>query len=161
MMQHSVEKSIQIAKSNSMTKSTTKRTKSTTDSSLVENDVSTKPKRKYTKKSAHEIIDSIHKDVEETVVKKAEQIGEILVEKHGFHTEDFVDPEKGREASVAYAITTYMKGYEWLAKAVTVAILAGFSSVILVMLMGLLELALLLLMLHRLHIRIRIRLQVR
>ena len=49
---------------------------------------------------------------------------------------DFVDPEKGREASVAYAITTYMKGYEWLAKAVTVAILAGFSSVILVMLMG-------------------------
>lgn len=49
---------------------------------------------------------------------------------------DFVDPEKGREASVAYAITTYMKGYEWLAKAVTIAILAGFSSVILVMLMG-------------------------
>jgi APA family basic amino acid/polyamine antiporter len=49
---------------------------------------------------------------------------------------DFVDPEKGREASVAYAITNYMKGYEWLAKAVTIAILAGFSSVILVMLMG-------------------------
>ncbi|MFM7216879.1 MAG: amino acid permease [Bacteroidota bacterium] len=50
--------------------------------------------------------------------------------------QDFVDPEKGREASVAYAITTYMPGYEWLADAVTVAILAGFSSVILVMLMG-------------------------
>jgi APA family basic amino acid/polyamine antiporter len=49
---------------------------------------------------------------------------------------DFVDPEKGREASVAYAISTYMTGYGWLAQAVTVAILAGFSSVILVMLMG-------------------------
>jgi APA family basic amino acid/polyamine antiporter len=42
----------------------------------------------------------------------------------------------GREASVAYAITKYMPGYGWLAKLVTVAILAGFSSVILVMLMG-------------------------
>ena len=42
----------------------------------------------------------------------------------------------GREASVAYAITTYMHGYGWLANAVTVAILAGFSSVILVMLLG-------------------------
>jgi APA family basic amino acid/polyamine antiporter len=42
----------------------------------------------------------------------------------------------GREASVAYAITKYMTGYGWLAKLVTVAILAGFSSVILVMLMG-------------------------
>ena len=49
---------------------------------------------------------------------------------------DFVDPEKGREASVAYAISQYMTGYGWLAQAVTVAILAGFSSVILVMLMG-------------------------
>ena len=49
---------------------------------------------------------------------------------------DFVDPEKGREASVAYAISTYMTDYQWLANAVTVAILAGFSSVILVMLMG-------------------------
>jgi APA family basic amino acid/polyamine antiporter len=49
---------------------------------------------------------------------------------------DFVDPEKGREASVAYAISQYMVGYGWLATAVTVAILAGFSSVILVMLMG-------------------------
>jgi len=42
----------------------------------------------------------------------------------------------GKEASVAYAIKTYMTGYEWLATSVTVAILAGFSSVILVMLMG-------------------------
>jgi APA family basic amino acid/polyamine antiporter len=42
----------------------------------------------------------------------------------------------GREASVAYAITQHMPGYAWLAKLVTVAILAGFSSVILVMLMG-------------------------
>jgi APA family basic amino acid/polyamine antiporter len=42
----------------------------------------------------------------------------------------------GREASVASAITTYMTGYTWLAKFVTVAILAGFSSVILVMLLG-------------------------
>ena len=49
---------------------------------------------------------------------------------------DFVDPEKGREASVAFAISTYMTGYGWLSTAVTVAILAGFSSVILVMLMG-------------------------
>lgn len=50
--------------------------------------------------------------------------------------QDFVDPEKGREASVAYVISQYMTGYGWLAKAVTIAILAGFSSVILVMLMG-------------------------
>ncbi len=49
---------------------------------------------------------------------------------------DFVDPEKGKEASVAYAISNYMPGFEWLSTAVTVAILAGFSSVILVMLMG-------------------------
>lgn len=42
----------------------------------------------------------------------------------------------GKEASVAYAIKTYMIGYEWLGTAVTIAILAGFSSVILVMLMG-------------------------
>ena len=41
----------------------------------------------------------------------------------------------GREASVAFAISKYMTGYEWLSKAVTVAILAGFSSVILVMLL--------------------------
>lgn len=49
-------------------------------------------------------------------------------------TEDF--RSTGKEASVAYAIQTYMTGYGWLAKLVTVAILAGFSSVILVMLMG-------------------------
>ena len=49
---------------------------------------------------------------------------------------DFRNPELGREASVAYAITTYMPGYRWLSDAVTVAILAGFSSVILVMLLG-------------------------
>lgn len=42
----------------------------------------------------------------------------------------------GREASVAFAITTYMPGYNWLSQFVTVAILAGFSSVILVMLLG-------------------------
>jgi len=42
----------------------------------------------------------------------------------------------GKEASVAYAIQKYMTGYAWLAKFVTVAILAGFSSVILVMLLG-------------------------
>jgi APA family basic amino acid/polyamine antiporter len=42
----------------------------------------------------------------------------------------------GREASVAFAITKYMAGFEWLSKLVTVAILAGFSSVILVMLLG-------------------------
>ncbi len=50
--------------------------------------------------------------------------------------EDFRNPQVGREASVAYAIQTYMPGYAWLANAVTVAILAGFSSVILVMLLG-------------------------
>jgi APA family basic amino acid/polyamine antiporter len=42
----------------------------------------------------------------------------------------------GREASVAFAISKYMAGYEWLSRAVTVAILAGFSSVILVLLLG-------------------------
>jgi len=42
----------------------------------------------------------------------------------------------GKEASVAFAIQKYMTGYAWLAKLVTVAILAGFSSVILVMLYG-------------------------
>jgi APA family basic amino acid/polyamine antiporter len=42
----------------------------------------------------------------------------------------------GKEASVAFAITKYMTGYAWLAKFVTIAILAGFSSVILVMLLG-------------------------
>src|SRR5437763_589806 len=33
----------------------------------------------------------------------------------------------GREASVAFAITKYMTGFEWLSKSVTVAILAGVS----------------------------------
>ncbi len=42
----------------------------------------------------------------------------------------------GKEASVAFAINKYMIGYGWLGKLVTVAILAGFSSVILVMLLG-------------------------
>lgn len=42
----------------------------------------------------------------------------------------------GKEASVAYAIDKYMPGYGWLSTLVTIAILAGFSSVILVMLMG-------------------------
>ncbi len=42
----------------------------------------------------------------------------------------------GREASVAYAITKYMPGFAWLSNFVTIAILAGFSSVILVMLFG-------------------------
>ena len=49
-------------------------------------------------------------------------------------TEDF--RTNGREASVAFAIEHYMTGYGWLAKLVIVAILAGFSSVILVMLLG-------------------------
>ncbi len=47
---------------------------------------------------------------------------------------DFV--KSGKEASVAYAIQTYMIEYKWLANLITVGILAGFSSVILVMLMG-------------------------
>ncbi|MES2176766.1 MAG: amino acid permease [Gemmatimonadota bacterium] len=42
----------------------------------------------------------------------------------------------GKEASVTFAIEKYMTGYAWLGKFVTVAILAGFSSVILVMLLG-------------------------
>jgi APA family basic amino acid/polyamine antiporter len=42
----------------------------------------------------------------------------------------------GREASVTEAINRFMTGYGWLGKFVTVAILAGFSSVILVMLLG-------------------------
>jgi APA family basic amino acid/polyamine antiporter len=50
--------------------------------------------------------------------------------------QEFADPAKGKEASVAYAITTYMSKYYWMTRLVTIAILAGFSSVILVMLMG-------------------------
>jgi len=58
-------------------------------------------------------------------------------------TEDF--RTHGKEASVAYAVEHMAGGlvngvwiakYQWLSNAVTVAILAGFSSVILVMLMG-------------------------
>jgi APA family basic amino acid/polyamine antiporter len=47
---------------------------------------------------------------------------------------DFI--KAGKEASVSYAIETYMPGYHWLSILVTIAILMGFSSVILVMLMG-------------------------
>ncbi|MBB5395173.1 amino acid permease [Mucilaginibacter sp. AK015] len=43
---------------------------------------------------------------------------------------------RGREASVAFAIHQAMPGYGWLAQLVTVALLAGFSSVILAMLLG-------------------------
>jgi APA family basic amino acid/polyamine antiporter len=42
----------------------------------------------------------------------------------------------GKEASVAYAIEHHMPGFEWLGTLVTIAILLGFSSVILVMLLG-------------------------
>jgi len=49
---------------------------------------------------------------------------------------DFNDPNKGMEASVSYAITTYMHGFGWLTTLVNVAILAGFSSVMMVMLLG-------------------------
>jgi APA family basic amino acid/polyamine antiporter len=42
----------------------------------------------------------------------------------------------GKEASVVAAINKFMPGYAWLGKLVTIAILAGFSSVILVMLLG-------------------------
>ena len=42
----------------------------------------------------------------------------------------------GGEASVVAAINNFMPGYQWLGNAVTIAILAGFSSVILVMLLG-------------------------
>jgi len=49
---------------------------------------------------------------------------------------EFADPSLGAEASVAYAIRAHMPGFGWLATAVTVAILLGFSSVVLVMLMG-------------------------
>jgi APA family basic amino acid/polyamine antiporter len=47
---------------------------------------------------------------------------------------EFAGP--GKEASVAYTIDTYMHNYHWLSILVTVAILFGFSSVILVMLLG-------------------------
>ncbi len=48
--------------------------------------------------------------------------------------QDFL--KAGSEASVAYAINNYMPGYGWLSLFITIAILAGFSSVILVMLLG-------------------------
>jgi len=48
--------------------------------------------------------------------------------------QDFM--KAGKEASVAYAISHYMLHYEWLSTLVTIAILLGFSSVILVMLLG-------------------------
>jgi len=50
--------------------------------------------------------------------------------------EFFRDPTQGAEASVSAAITTFMPGYAWLSGFVTIAILAGFSSVILVMMLG-------------------------
>ncbi len=50
--------------------------------------------------------------------------------------EFFRDPDKGGEASVVAAIQEAMPTYGWLSKSITVAILAGFSSVILVLLMG-------------------------
>ncbi len=49
---------------------------------------------------------------------------------------EFFRSSEGGEASVAAAINKYMIGYGWLAQFITVAILAGFSSVILVMLLG-------------------------
>lgn len=53
------------------------------------------------------------------------------------NVEFFRDPSKGGEASVVAAIKSAMgPSYGWLSKSVTVAILAGFSSVILVMLLG-------------------------
>ncbi len=48
--------------------------------------------------------------------------------------EEFAGP--GKEASVAYTVATYMHHYPWLSTLVTVAILAGFTSVMLVMLLG-------------------------
>ncbi|RZJ35127.1 MAG: amino acid permease [Flavobacterium sp.] len=54
----------------------------------------------------------------------------------GIETVDFFRTS-GKEASVANAITSAMgASYEWLAQFVTVAILFGFTSVILVMLLG-------------------------
>lgn len=49
-------------------------------------------------------------------------------------TEDF--RTVGQEASITYAIQTHMTGYSWLAQLVTVAILIGLSSVLLVLLMA-------------------------
>jgi APA family basic amino acid/polyamine antiporter len=52
------------------------------------------------------------------------------------NVEFFRDPSKGGEASVVAAIQSAMPDHGWLSKSITVAILAGFSSVILVMLLG-------------------------
>ncbi len=49
---------------------------------------------------------------------------------------DFSNVGAGHEAAVAYAISTYMPGYSWFSNLITIAVLAGFSSVILVMLLG-------------------------
>src|SRR6202012_5841078 len=43
---------------------------------------------------------------------------------------------QGKEASVAFAISHYMAGYGWLSTLGTIAILAGFLSVLFVMLIG-------------------------
>lgn len=51
------------------------------------------------------------------------------------HYTEFQTGGPGREASVAYAIKQHLP-YSWLDTVVTIAIIAGFSSVILVMLMG-------------------------
>ena len=48
--------------------------------------------------------------------------------------QDFL--KAGSEASVVYAINHYMPGYNWLSLFITISILAGFSSVIIVMLLG-------------------------
>lgn len=49
---------------------------------------------------------------------------------------DFSVTGPGHEAAVAYAISKYMTGYQWFSNLITIAIIAGFSSVILVMLLG-------------------------
>jgi basic amino acid/polyamine antiporter, APA family len=49
---------------------------------------------------------------------------------------EFSKTGAGHEGAVAYAISKYMVGYQWFAGLITIAILAGFSSVILVMLLG-------------------------
>jgi APA family basic amino acid/polyamine antiporter len=54
----------------------------------------------------------------------------------GIAPTSFFRSSAGHEASVAAAIAAFMPGYRWLADLVTVAILFGFTSVILVMLLG-------------------------
>jgi APA family basic amino acid/polyamine antiporter len=49
---------------------------------------------------------------------------------------DFATTGAGHEAAVAYAVSAYMPGFGWFSNLITVAILAGFSSVILVLLLG-------------------------